>query len=185
MNPSIEPDLSFARLTGFQLRGVNFRGANLAGADLSGCSLRDADCSGANLSGANLQRAVFRRTLLRGANLSGANVSEALFRTADLTGAELAGAIGVEAAVDFPGGIRRPGRRERDIPLPEHGPVAKVDSLATRSNNLVVAFDPDVSPTQVVEALRALSNYYRATGGLGFEIDFESQLSEVAAESRV
>jgi hypothetical protein len=62
-------DLSFANLSGADLRYANLRYANLRGADLSYADLRYANLSDADLSYANL-----RYANLRGANLSGAGL---------------------------------------------------------------------------------------------------------------
>ena len=81
-DPSLQPDLSLADLSGAVLRKANLsravlRGANLSGADLSlsnlsGAALGLADLSGANLSGAVLSGATLPRADLSGAILSGA-----------------------------------------------------------------------------------------------------------------
>lgn len=41
-------------------------------------------------------------------------------------------------------------------------------------------FDPAFSPDEVKGILTALADYYRATGGAGFELDLEAQEAPVA-----
>jgi uncharacterized protein YjbI with pentapeptide repeats len=82
-DPSLQPDLSLADLSGADLRKANLSRAVLRGANLSG-----ADLSGANLSGAALGLAD-----LSGANLSGTVLSEA----EDLTQEQLEEANGDES----------------------------------------------------------------------------------------
>ncbi len=35
-----------------------------------------------------------------------------------------------------------------------------------------ISFDPSLTDDQIVETLSALADYYRACGGVGFEVDF-------------
>src|SRR5918995_1057518 len=96
-DPSLQPDLSLADLSGAVLRKANLSGAVLRGANLSGAALGLADLSLANLSGAGLSGAVLlgtdlSRAVLRGANLFAANISSANLPRADLSGANLSGA---------------------------------------------------------------------------------------------
>ncbi len=91
-NPHVEPDLSYAALTGSRLREANLskadlRGANLTRADLAGANLSRADLLGADLLGADLSRAD-----LCEADLSRANLSEVYLLVADLSRAHLHGA---------------------------------------------------------------------------------------------
>src|SRR2546423_2236904 len=93
-NPSIQPDLREANLTGANLAGVllgraDLGKANLSRANLTGAILGGSDFSGADLSGANLSRANLGRAMLREANLSRANLSEANLGAADLRRANL------------------------------------------------------------------------------------------------
>jgi uncharacterized protein YjbI with pentapeptide repeats len=108
-DPTIQPDLSRARLSGARLPGANLRGADLPGAnlrgahlsganlrgadldvaDLSGADLSGADLSGADLSGADLSRADLTRAHLNGANLRGAHLRGAHLSGADLFRADL------------------------------------------------------------------------------------------------
>src|SRR5918995_914166 len=87
-DPSLQPDLSLADLSGAVLRKANLsravlRGAVLLGTDLSRAVLRGANLFAANISSANLPRAD-----LSGANLSGAQ---------DLTQEQLEAANGDES----------------------------------------------------------------------------------------
>ena len=84
--------LSYADLSGANLRGADLSGANLRGADLSGADLSGADLSGADLSDANLSDANLSDANLSDANLIYANLSDANLRRADLSGANLSGA---------------------------------------------------------------------------------------------
>ena len=105
------PDLSYAKLVGASLAGVDFKDALLTGAklrradlsdysDLRDCDLRRADLFRANLgsssflradlSDANLRCANLLSTKLRGANLSGAAFGGADLHWADLSGSNLA-----------------------------------------------------------------------------------------------
>lgn len=51
----------------------------------------------------------------------------------------------------------------------EHVIDLELDSMP----DLTIEFDPSLSPEQITTALRALADYYRACGGVGFKIDFE------------
>jgi uncharacterized protein YjbI with pentapeptide repeats len=84
---SASRDLSFANLSGLNLRKVQLRGANLAFAQLQGADLSEAQLQGAHLFKANLQGAN-----LAFAQLQGADLSEAQLQGADLTQAQLQGA---------------------------------------------------------------------------------------------
>jgi hypothetical protein len=66
------PDLSQARLRGFDLSGYDLSRADLRGGDLRGTNLSQANLSGANLEGANLFKAVLDGADLVGALLYGA-----------------------------------------------------------------------------------------------------------------
>ncbi len=110
-NPTVEPDLSGAELSGTDLSYADLSGTNLSeavlcradlsytnlcGADLSYVNLSyaklvEADFSGANLSGANLSRA----------NLSYVNLSYANLNEADLSGANLSCAVLGEANLSY------------------------------------------------------------------------------------
>jgi uncharacterized protein YjbI with pentapeptide repeats len=107
------PDLSYAKLVGASLAGIDFKDALLTGAklrradlsdysDLRDCDLRRADLYRANLgsssflradiSDANLRGANLVNAKLRGANLSGSTFGFANLDFADLSGSNLAGA---------------------------------------------------------------------------------------------
>jgi TIR domain len=47
------------------------------------------------------------------------------------------------------------------------------------SADFCISFDPDLSPEQIRSTLQALADYYRACGGVGFEIDFELEEARV------
>ena len=49
--------------------------------------------------------------------------------------------------------------------------------------DFTITFDESLSPHQVIAALDALADYYRARGGAGFEIDF--QLEELLVRELV
>ena len=95
-------NLSYANLSGADLRGANLSYANLIGADLGDANLRDANLSSANLidanlssanlSGANLSSADLSYATLSYANLSGATLRDADLNSADLRDANLSGA---------------------------------------------------------------------------------------------
>jgi uncharacterized protein YjbI with pentapeptide repeats len=97
-----EAELTFADLSGVNLREANLSGADLRMADLSGANLNIAyisvaDLRGADLRGANLRFASLGLADLRDANLSGAdlrdvNLSGANIEGADFRGADLRGA---------------------------------------------------------------------------------------------
>jgi uncharacterized protein YjbI with pentapeptide repeats len=98
-NPTVQPDLSGANLSGAILSKVNLSGAILrqtslieailSEAYLGGGILREADLSGADLSGANLRGADLRGANLSRANLSGADLSVTILNRADLSWANL------------------------------------------------------------------------------------------------
>ncbi|HEV3040190.1 MAG TPA: DNA-directed RNA polymerase subunit alpha C-terminal domain-containing protein [Candidatus Angelobacter sp.] len=46
-------------------------------------------------------------------------------------------------------------------------------AFATASSGFTITFDSTLSPEQIKGALHALADYYRACGGVGFEIEFE------------
>ncbi len=60
----------------------------------------------------------------------------------------------------------------------------KVDAVLTEPSSLPpefsITFDPSLSPDQIRATLTALAGYYRACGGVGLSVEFESQ--ETVAE---
>jgi uncharacterized protein YjbI with pentapeptide repeats len=81
-------DLSYADLS-----GKNLKEADLTGANLNAANLQDAKLQGANLTGANLNLVDFSKAKLNGANLTGASLVLARFNKARLDGANLTKAI--------------------------------------------------------------------------------------------
>ena len=96
-----EADLEGAELRGAYLEGANLEGAELRGANLEGADLKWADLTGANLSGADLRKANLEGADLREANLSGADLEEANLEGADLREANLSGVRGLLSQTDF------------------------------------------------------------------------------------
>ena len=93
-NPDIQPDLSGAKLEGYNLYQANLTGSDLIRADLNEANLREADLRRANLSGALLIRTNFNRANLLGAKLNHANLvsadlSKAILNQAKLNHADL------------------------------------------------------------------------------------------------
>lgn len=93
-HPSVQPDLSGARLNGVDLSGANLSGVHLRDAVLSFADLRQAnldqaDLCNAKLSGAQLNQASLRQAILSGAQLSGAILTQADLYNADLAQADL------------------------------------------------------------------------------------------------
>jgi hypothetical protein len=99
-NSAIRPDLSFANLTGMDLKGAYFIGTDLRHARFSLSQLQEADCGLADLQEADLQEADLRKSNLSGANLRGANLCKANLEDADLSSTELSGADLSEASLD-------------------------------------------------------------------------------------
>jgi uncharacterized protein YjbI with pentapeptide repeats len=94
-SPEIHPDLTGARLSGIDLRGVNLSETNLTQALLNGASLQGAlfwraTLRESDLHGADLRQAHFYQADLRQANLSGSNLDQTNFREALLNGTNLA-----------------------------------------------------------------------------------------------
>ena len=85
-------DLSYADLSGADLRSANLRSANLSYADLRSANLRYANLSGADLRSADLRSANLRYANLRSADLRYADLRSANPRYADLRSANLSGA---------------------------------------------------------------------------------------------
>jgi uncharacterized protein YjbI with pentapeptide repeats len=81
-------DLTYADLSGKNLKQADLTGANLNAANLHGAKLQ-----GANLTGANLNLVDFSEAKLTGANLTGASLVLAWFNKARLDGANLTKAI--------------------------------------------------------------------------------------------
>lgn len=80
LNPSLEPDLSYAQLVDACLTEYDLRGANLRHADLSMASLRNVNFEGADLRVANLSMAN-----LDGAILSNCRLAFTVFADNDLS----------------------------------------------------------------------------------------------------
>ena len=91
-NPSIDPDLSGARLSGLDLSNADLRKAILRGAELSQAKLTNA-----KLSDADLVFAIVRQADLRNADLTRAMLVMANFEGATLAGASLTSAKLTEA----------------------------------------------------------------------------------------
>lgn len=53
-----------------------------------------------------------------------------------------------------------------------------IDNMA--GTDFEIQFDPDFSPDEVKDLLTALSDYYRGCGGVGFELNFETEEATVA-----
>lgn len=85
---SFFPDLSGARLSGENLRGVDMTHARVNGAVLDGADLRDA-----RLTGVPMQRANLKGAKLEEATLDKAHLDNADLRDASLQGASLQGAV--------------------------------------------------------------------------------------------
>jgi uncharacterized protein YjbI with pentapeptide repeats len=85
---SFFPDLSGARLSGENLRGVDLTHARVTGAVLDGADLRDA-----RLVGVPMQRANLKGAKLEEATLDQAHLDNADLRDASLQGASLRGAV--------------------------------------------------------------------------------------------
>lgn len=95
----MRPNLSFASLTGIDLREIDFRntklnyaylcGSNLDGANLNGARLVRANLSKANLKNTSFIRAKLEYAILVGADFYGANLFNASLRHADLRKSEL------------------------------------------------------------------------------------------------
>jgi hypothetical protein len=163
------PDLFAANLSNAKLGGANLSAANLSAANLSGADLVRAKLVGANLSGADL-----RYSVLNGADLSAANLSAASLFRAILDGAILDGAILDGAILDGPNLTYAKKLTRSDSGEEE---ITEVD----RGRDFDVTFSPELSKEQIVIALNALADYYRACGGAGLKIDFE--IASVAVET--
>jgi uncharacterized protein YjbI with pentapeptide repeats len=87
--PSVRPDLSWARLSQADLMQADLLQADLSWARLSGANLGNADLSWANLGNANLHGANLGEANLTRANLTEANLGRANFERAELVRADL------------------------------------------------------------------------------------------------
>lgn len=76
-------------------------------------------------------------------------------------------AAGLRHSTNFP---ETPKSGEANRPLPREE--------ADHSHGIIIQFDPNLDPAQVLTTLQALADYYRACGGLGFKIDFETETAE-------
>jgi len=97
------PDLSGARLTGENLRGVDLTHARVSGAVLDGADLRDARLTGvpmqrANLKGAKLEEATLDRAQLDNADLRDASLQGASLQGAVLKGVRLSAETNIKGA---------------------------------------------------------------------------------------
>ncbi len=95
-NPDIDPDLSGADISCFQLGHADFLRANLSGANLSAANLEDANLSkaglrGANFTVANLKGADLSHTTLWDGHFGNLNAGYADFRDANLSHTLLGG----------------------------------------------------------------------------------------------
>lgn len=90
-NPTVDPDLIGADLSGEPLKNACFRCADLVGTNLAGADLTDADFCYANLVGANLN----------GARLEGADFSDALVSQTSFGDTDLSRAVGLDAVNHF------------------------------------------------------------------------------------
>lgn len=101
-NPDIQPDLSDAKLVGWNSSArkawnssmaINLQKANLWNADLSGACLIEADLRGAILLQAKLEKSCLMNANFENANLEHANVKSADFVNANLEGANVSGIL--------------------------------------------------------------------------------------------
>ena len=179
LNPGLRPDLTGADFSGLKMwTGPSpdpdplLGRMDLRGADFSACDLAHADFEKQDLSGATL----------RGANLALANLEGAKLLESVLSGTILEGAV-YSDSTSWP-----PGYYPAD-----HGARLKKDSVGAEGlvsrvsradfPDLSITFDSSLSPHQVRGLLAGLADYYRACGGVGFEIDFE--LEDYAREKAV
>lgn len=98
-NPTIEPDLIGAELSGASLCEINFKRVDLSGANLMDANLERANLTGADLRGADLSEATlimsslynvnFRYATLVKSTLIGSSLDNAHFYRANLAGANL------------------------------------------------------------------------------------------------
>ncbi len=193
------PDLTDSDLRAVALPLVNFGGADLSGADLTAADLKeaffgegthlertrfcDADLRGTVFSARkqpiNFMGTDFRRTDLREAVLeadfSGANLENADLRGADLRGAELAH-TNLDSAL-FSLDTQLPPRFD----AVQHGMIlAPAGPQNSPSDEFLITFDPSLSGEQIREALSALADYYRVCGGVGLQVEFETEIVRVA-----
>jgi hypothetical protein len=54
--------------------------------------------------------------------------------------------------------------------------MARPEDIEVLDNrDFSITFSPDLTPHQIRATLEALADYYRVCGGVGFEIDFETE----------
>lgn len=107
-HPETRPDLTYADLSGAELRAANLnradmREANLIGADLSGANLRKANLGlaslvGVDLTGADLTEANLSTTTFHKANLTETDFSQAIIGWTIFGQVNLEVALGLESA---------------------------------------------------------------------------------------
>ena len=107
-NPSLQPKLRNADLTGADLRGFDlcFVGGFGGGVDLRGAKLNKADLTGADLRCADLSGATLEYANLRGANLGGTDLAGAILGHADLSNAQLGDFVGADLRDAMLHGVR-------------------------------------------------------------------------------
>jgi hypothetical protein len=147
-HPGVRPDLRNLMFTSTfywptgRPMGVHVRKAALFGANLRDADLRGAHLEGGDLGDADLRGAELRDTKLDSVRLDGAIFDERTHWPADFN-PEARGAIRQGTEADW------------------QEPV-----------DFTITFDPTLSPEQIRLTLHALADYYRACGGVGFEVDF-------------
>jgi uncharacterized protein YjbI with pentapeptide repeats len=114
---SFFPELSGARLSGENLRGVDMTHARVNGAVLDGADLRDARLTGVPMQRANLKGAKLEEATLDKADLDNADLRDASLQGASLQGAVLKGVrLSAETNIN---GARLEGADLRNVTLLE------------------------------------------------------------------
>jgi hypothetical protein len=194
LNPSIHPDLSGLDLFEANLNEANLALVDLSRTNLSGAELRDAILFRANLSGADLSMANLRGAKLLEANLSGANLTGARLLETDFSGADLSEVdlkhaqfsdytvwpVDFDAKkhrmthLDYTGEMQRAIRLSIDEDKSPGEVASEVRAMVKQFDApFTIEFDPRVPPLKVKSVITALADFYRACGGVGFEVGFD------------
>jgi len=90
----------------------------------------------------------------------------------------------VQSSIGSKSGLgKEPAKQEAELKTASQiGKTLPVPEMSAESD-LTIMFSPDCSARQVQATLAALADYYRAGGGVGFEIDFE--LEDLSVSERV
>lgn len=178
-------DLSWSDFSEAVLIRAQLKGANLGQAKLPHARLQEADLSDAILVGADLSAADLTKAKLVNSSLVEADLSWANLTNVDLSGTDLTQAKLKHVNLNGSSFSSRTAWPQNFDPFKHGAHKAARFQKSANHGDFSITFDREVSPDQVKRTLTALGDFFRACGGIGFEIDTELQVLVVEEPTHV